>query len=308
MRIISLAWVALCLLAFGASAQVTVEIQLDEDQFLVGEGVEAAVRITNRSGREIEMGDTDNWLSFSVQSSEASNKIVAQLGDVPVKGAFTLPSSKRAVKRVNISPYFAIHAPGKYSLTAVVRIPAWGAEIESPPATFYMIEGTRIWEREVGLPDAESNGAPRVRRYLLQQANHLRGQPRLYLRVTDEPSQTLVKLHQVGVILSFSRPEPQVDSESRLHLLYQNGPASFGYTLYTPDGDLVKKQTWDFRGDSRPRLKLNERNEVAIVGGRRRLARADIPPSLDENAEPLEKPAVVTNAPPPALPPEPKRK
>ena len=60
-----------------AGAQVTAEVTLDQDQFLPGETLVAAVRITNRSGQALHLGAEPDWLSFSVESRDGA--VVAKL-------------------------------------------------------------------------------------------------------------------------------------------------------------------------------------------------------------------------------------
>src|SRR5437773_12393581 len=90
-------------------AQVTVEVLQEQDQFLPGETVPAAVRITNRSGQSLKLGAEANWLNFSVESKDGG--IAQKLGEVPVIGEFSLESSKMATKRVNLQPYFSLSQP-----------------------------------------------------------------------------------------------------------------------------------------------------------------------------------------------------
>src|SRR5512136_392944 len=113
----------LCLLAVAlspASAQVTVEVTQEQDQFLPGEEMMTAVRITNRSGQSLRLGGEEDWLTFMVQGEGAA--IVPDKGPVPVVGEFTLDSSRVATKRVDLAPYFSLTHSGRYSVTATVRI------------------------------------------------------------------------------------------------------------------------------------------------------------------------------------------
>src|SRR3977135_4334370 len=89
-----------------ASAQVTVEVMQQQDQFLPGESLPTAVRITNRSGPTLRLGAEEDWLTFSIDARDGT--IVRQIEDVPVKGEFTLASSKMATKRVDLAPYFSL--------------------------------------------------------------------------------------------------------------------------------------------------------------------------------------------------------
>src|SRR5205085_11581182 len=87
-----------------ASAQVRGEVTLDQEHFLPGEGLPAAVRVTNRSGQTLHLGGQADWLTFSIESRDG--QIVIKNADPPVLGEFTLDSSKVATKVVDLSPYF----------------------------------------------------------------------------------------------------------------------------------------------------------------------------------------------------------
>src|SRR5476651_785055 len=102
---ISLPILALALLTFfPASAQVDVQIVLDQEQFLPSESVPVAVRITNRSGQPLHLGAEADWLTFNVESADGF--IVMKNSEVPVLGEFDLSSSEAATKRVDLKPYF----------------------------------------------------------------------------------------------------------------------------------------------------------------------------------------------------------
>src|ERR1019366_8990005 len=96
----------------------------------------------------------EDWLSFSVQSR--SDSVVPRNGEVPVGGEFILESSKVATKRVDLAPYFSITRPGRYSVTAIVRIKDWNQVIPSQPRSFDIIDGAKLWEQEIGVPNADS--------------------------------------------------------------------------------------------------------------------------------------------------------
>jgi hypothetical protein len=277
-----------------ALAQVSVEVTQEQDQFLPGERIITAVHITNRSGEPLQLGADDDWLTFTVESRERG--LVERYGPVPVKGEFVLGSSRVATKRVDLAPYFATSVTGGYTVTATVHIESWGREFTSSAKKFDVIEGAKLWEQEVGLPPrpGSSNSVPETRKYILQSAHFLKSQLRLYLRVTDAKEGRIFRLTAVGPMVSFGQPETQVDMISNLHLLYQDRPHSFSYTMFNPDGQLMLRQTYDYL-TSRPRLHPEGDGRVSVVGGTRRIAANDWPPP---NLEDLvsEKPA--TSAPP----------
>jgi hypothetical protein len=271
----------------SAPAQVTVEVVLEEEQFLPGEAIPAAVRITNRSGQTLRLGTEPDWLTFGIESRDGF--IVIKSDEVPVLGEFLLESSERATKRVDLAPHFNVTRPGRYSIVAVVRIHDWDQLITAKPRSFDIIDGTKMWEREFGVPRTAGE-APEVRKYTLQQANYLRSQLRLYLRLTDGSGTRVFKVFPIGPMVSFGRPEPQVDKHSNLHVLYQTGPQSFSYTVINPDGDVIVRQTHDYYVQSRPRLQSDPEGKFMVVGGMRRITASDIPPF---------KPAETNDAPAP---------
>ena len=266
--------VILLLSLVAGTAQVTVDIMLDQDQYLSDESLPVKVRITNRSGRALKLGATEDWLNFTVENREGHN--VARFGDLPVKEEFTVESSMVATRTVNITPFFNIGMPGRYTVSAEMKIPEWNQQVSSKPRNFSVARGAPLWEQIVGLPGTGS-AAPELRKYVLQQANvkHLT----LYVRITDESEQKTFKLLPVGQMVSFSRPEPQVDKESNLHLLFQSGARSFIYAVVTPAGEMILRQRHDYAG-TRPTLRSGEDGRIGVAGGQRFFSRDDVPPPI----------------------------
>ena len=280
-------WVAALL---PVSAQVTVEITQDQDQFLPAEALPTAVRITNRSGQSLHLGREQDWLTFSVQSH--GDEVVPKIAEVPVVDEFVLDSSKVATKRVDLAPYFSLNHSGRYSVTATVRIKDWNQEIISPPRNFDIIEGAKLWEQEIGVPNsaAPTNATPEVRKFILQQANYLKAQLRLYVRLTDASGARTFRVFPVGPMVSFGRPEAQVDKFSNLHLLCQDGLHSFRYTVVNPDGEIIARRIYDYV-DKRPRLQPDTDGKIFVTGGVRRATPNDVPPSTPATpAEDVPKP------------------
>lgn len=288
---------ALCLLAAAVgpvAAQVTVEVIQEQDQFLPGEAMPTAVRITNRSARDLRLGAEKDWLVFSVQTRGV--EVVPKLGEVPVAGEFILGSSKVATKYVDLAPYFFINRTGRYIVTATVRIREWDREVTSPPKEFNVSEGAKLWEQEVGVPAAPDSApaVPEVRKFILQQASSLKTQPRLYVRLTDATGARTFRVIPVGPTVSFGRPEPQVDKFSNLHLLHQEGARSFSYVVINPQGEIIARRTYDY-GDKRPRLQPDMDGKIIVQGGVRRPTPKDVPPpqpapAAEEEPKPLRSP------------------
>jgi hypothetical protein len=290
MRIVFLTFGLLMTSLVHGLAQLTVEVLLAEPEFLRDESLIVRVRIANRSGQSLQLGQAADWLSFAVESHDGHS--VDKASEVPVLGPFTVESSQTATKTVNLVPHLQFPQPGRYSVMATVKVPEWNQEFFSAPKTFHIIRGARIWEQEFGVPRKE--GAPEVRKYSLVRAQGLK-EVRLYARVTDLEENRVFRVVPLGQLVSFGKPETQVDKQSRLHVLFQNGPRSFLYAAFTPDGEWAVRQCHDY-GETRPTLGLSETGRVLVNGGFRRYTATDIPPSATASADEPAKPPVAPPA------------
>jgi hypothetical protein len=261
---------------FSAPAQVTVEVVLDQDQFLPRESLPVAVRITNRSGQPLHLGVDADWLTFSVES--VGGAVVVKKADVPVQGEFDVGSSQVATKRVDLAPYFTLTHQGAYRVTATVHIKDWNVAIPSPPISFNVIDGAKIWSQTFGLPipAGVTNRAPETRKYTLEEANYLRSQLRMYVQVSDESERHIFKVRAIGPMVSFSQPEAQLDRLSNLHVIYQSGARIFTWSVVNPDGDIVRQEIFDYF-NTRPRLHTDDDGNITVIGGVRRVKPDDAP-------------------------------
>ena len=281
---------------FSAPAQVTVEVVLDQQQFLPSESLPVAVRITNRSGQPLHLGADANWLTFSVTGVDSF--IVTRIANVPVQGEFDLGSSQMATKRVDLAPYFKLTRQGSYRIVATVHIKDWNAEIPSPPQGFDVIDGAKLWSQTFGVPAPAgvTNAAPEARKYTLEEANYLHSQLRMYVQVSDEAETRIFKVRAIGPMVSFSQPEAQLDRLSQLHVLYQSGAHVFSYSVVSPDGDIVRQENYDYF-DTRPRLQTDDRGNITILGGARRVKPDDVPVVKPPSEIPALAPAPVPQKP-----------
>ena len=262
----------------NAPAQVlTVQLSLDQEQFLPGETLPVTVRVFNNSGQSLHLGADAAWLKFSVES-KGDSFVVMKNADPPVTGEFDLGSSLVATKRVDLAPYFVMTHPGRYRAVATVHIPEWGKDVVSPPAEFDVIDGVQLWSQDFGMPvpAGVTNQLPVVRKYILQKANYLKQQLRMYVLVSDATGAHVRKVSAIGPMVSFSRPEAQLDRASNLHVLYQSGAQSFIYSVVNPDGDITQQEIYDYL-NTRPRLGMNATGDIAVLGGVRRVKPGEQP-------------------------------
>ncbi len=260
----------------GALGQMSVEVAVDQEQFLPSESLVLRVRISNFSGQTLSLGKTADWLSFTVEAKDSF--VVKQVRPVPVAGEFTLESSSIATKRVDLAPCFDLTKAGRYSVIATVKIPQWERAYSSQSKTFDISSGTKLWEAAFGVPEpsGEAKGSPEVRKYMLQQAVNLK-EIRLYCRLTDVSESRTFRVFPIGSLISFSRPEPQLDRLSNLHVLFQNGARTFSYCVINSDGILMARETHEYT-TTRPVLRAGPEGKVVVAGGARRTTPDDLPP------------------------------
>ena len=131
-------------------------------------------------------------------------------------------------------------------------------------------------------------------KFILQQANYLKSQLRLFVRLTDASGDRTFRVFPIGPMVSFGRPEAQVDKYSNLHVLCQDGLHSFRYVVISPEGELIVRRIYDYL-DKRPRLQPDADGKVLLIGGVRRITPNDVPPSkpatpAEEAPKPLPSP------------------
>ena len=256
---------------------VSVEIEMDQLYYLPHEMLIANVKVTNYSGQTIRLGNDHNWLTFNIEGR--NNRIISPLETVPVVGDYTLDSSKVGVKPVDLAPYFDLSKPDHYTIRAVVNIPQWRQTIQSQPAKFDIITGTKLWSQDFGVPPLpESTDArPDVRQYSLIQTIHQR-RLMLYCRVSTLDGGKVFRVFPIGPMVSFSKPEPQLDKYSNIHVLYQTGARRFTYSVINPDGLLIAREFHDY-SNTRPALYGKENGHITVKGGIRKITPNDLPPT-----------------------------
>jgi hypothetical protein len=261
-----------------AHAQVTAEIVFEQEQFLRSESLPLRVRISNFSGQPLRLGEAAEWLVFQVENRDG--KALRKSGQIPLPKAFSLESSKSVSLRADLMPYFELSEPGRYTVMARLKLPELQKEVLTESKGFDVISGTKLWEREFGVP---GGSPPEVRKYALQQAAFLK-QICLYVRVTDQNEGTVFNVVRVGQIVSFATPETQLDRSSNLHVLVQDGARTFLYAVVSPDGQKIIQQTHE-QANTRPHLRVEDDGRIIVNGGRRKVLLSDLPPPRVANSD-----------------------
>ena len=255
-----------------------IELITEQNTFLPNEPLYVGVRITNRSGQPVIFGREEDWIKFSVLSQK--RMAVAKSGDPAGGGIFVVPTASTSIKWFDLAPFFEMNQVGPYTLSASVKVKQWNEVIiANPPKVVNVVKGVTIAEQEFGVPTPIGSAKPpELRKYILQQVRHPT-QLRLYVRVTDDTGFKIFGVTPIGTLVSFSKPEFQVDQAGNLHVLHQNGAKSFSYCITDHNGVVATRQTHEYAA-KRPVLAVDDIGRTGVLGGRRIPAQSDIPPSL----------------------------
>lgn len=269
-----------CALLFSLAvrAQVTVEVALDQESYLPHERCVAEIRITNFSGRTLKFGAASDWFDLTVESYDGY--FVERLAPVPPAEPLEIPNAARGIRRVDLAPAFDLSKPGRYFAIASVRVAELNQDITSPRDAFNIMSGVKLWEQAFGVPGGDPGKPPEVRRYALLQTND-RKRLALYARVTNDQESRVLRVFPLGRLLSFSKPEAQVDRLGKLHVMFQIGAKQYSYCVVDCDGSLAMRRTYQI-SDSHPGLRLTQDGEIKVVGGFRLKSSYDIPPPADD--------------------------
>ncbi|MCF7708522.1 MAG: hypothetical protein K9N52_06460 [Verrucomicrobia bacterium] len=264
-----------------ADAQIEASLVVKEDQFLPYEKLLVGVRVVNFSGNTLHLGRTDDWVEFSVESGKG--RVVPKLDKVPMKKEFELPSAKRATRWVDVSPYFEMREPGKYTISATVIIEELQKKLSCEPVDVYIFNGARLWSQKFGVPASRLSDetGPVFRQYSLIKSRNMEDS-KLYFKLTDVSGDEVYCVTPVCPMVSFSKPTVRISTNADLHILCQTGAKYFAYVVFNPAGDIVERTIYEYYF-SRPVLTTDKEGNVIVKGGVHRPSDWDIkqtPPSV----------------------------
>ena len=270
--------------SLSVKAQVTATLELEKTQLLPRESFIVRLKIVNFSGQTLVFGEDNNWLQFQIE--DEFGEVLSPISDPPkVEGRFTVESSIRATKQVDLSSYYALEKAGSYRLTAKLYVKQWGRLLPVNPVKFDVVNGSVLWQQMFGVPikKGEELGQPKRRRYVLQKAKNLKMMT-LYVRLDDGPGGRVHKVFPVCPMVTFNEPRAQVDPTGNLHVLCQSGARIYNYSVLSPDGVIKIRHHYQIVG-SRPRLSFKE-GKIVVVGGFKLLRPDDIPNRKNVNEKP----------------------
>ena len=267
-----------------ANAQVTATLEINKPQLLPRETFFVRLKIVNFSGQTLVFGEDNNWLQFQIENEVG--EVIDPISEPPnVEGRFTVESSIRATKQIDLSSFYALEKAGRYKITAKLYVKQWGRLLSVNPVKFDIVNGSVLWQQMFGVPlkKGELPSQLKRRRYVLQKAKNLRMMT-LYVRVDDGPGGRVHKVSPVCPMVTFNEPVAQVDPTGNLHVLCQSGARTYNYSVLSPDGVIKIRHHYNIVG-SRPRLGFRE-GKIVVVGGLKLLRPDDVPSRKNDKEKP----------------------
>ena len=260
-RVVLLIFVAVVTALSAANGQLAVRIRSDKDTFLVYEAIPVNISIQNYSGRTIQL-EADNstpWLEFAIVDED--NNMVRAVSKPATEDAILIPPGQTISHTIDLLPLYELRSRGSYRIQAVVNGSS-GATVSSP-LHVTLTNGRELWSQVVGLPVTEG-GKEEYRTCALfaRRGSH---EDVLFISVRDEPHGVVYSLVPLGGFLPTSVPQTRMDRSGNVHVLFQNGPRSYGYMVVDSAAKVVTRAAFsDFL--SRPEL-VSEDAEVTVRGG-----------------------------------------
>jgi hypothetical protein len=254
----ALLFLALILAVVPARAQVQVGVATQRSDFLLYERVDLYVTVTNVSGTDLVLDNTEGqpWLSFLVSKH---NRLPVRPERDSNFASVSLKAGESKTLKVNLTPLFAFREQGEYTAAAVVDLPGAGQSI-STAIPFTVMEGHTVWTQHRPVDTSE-------RTYSLIRFSPDANTTRLYLRVVD-PAENIVYANlALGDLVSSVDPEVSFDPKGNIHVLQPVALGSYLYTRADADGKIEVQDVFKTYQQIRPQLyKVNDGN-VTVIGG-----------------------------------------
>jgi hypothetical protein len=256
------------------SAQVGITLQMNRKTYLQYENVYARINLRNYSAHPLAFGKNKGLsgkLLFEIYDAKGAlvPRISNELPDI--EGTLLKPGSTQEVVTL-VSRYYDLSQPGNYKITAYISHPQLTSDYQSDPVTFNVSQGVDVWKRIVGTPDFV-NKVEKIRPRTFRIISLFDGTDKVfYLMIEDDKKVYSVK--RIGYEMGGTKPECEIDSLSRLHILLKLSSTIFVYFLYDIDGSLEKRDVYKKEGTT-PTLVRNPQSGAIVVAGGEKAKKED---------------------------------
>ena len=251
------------LMAGSATGQIQVDLKFPRLQYIAYEPVVADVTITNLTGRDIDLRDSNNqaWFGFEVNGNEGQS--IPQISKVAA-GPLRVATGQKVTRKINLTPIYGVHDFGTYRVRAHIYFGDLNKFFYSTTRVVEVTDARPIWQKTVGVPQ-DRNDSGNARTYSLM-TNRFPDHTSLYVRVEDKDSGMVYATYSLGQIIAFDHPQTEFDRSNQLHVLYCATPRMWSYARVGLNGELVSRSSFA-ETKSRPRLVHSNDGVIKVAGG-----------------------------------------
>ena len=247
----------------AAEAQLSVGMQIKRRLFILNEPVIANVAITNNSGHDITLDDTEEggqWFRFQIVASDG--RMVPPRDSNYTLEPLSIRAGQTATRSVNLNELYTLGDFGAYKVTASIYLPERGRYYGSRTETIELTEGRTVWQQTVGVPEGtQGSGGQRTFTLLTLQMDKGR---MLYVRVVGDDG-IVYGCYNIGRLVEGFLPEAKFDRGNNLYILQLVGQKTYFLTHIGINGVFHGQSTY-VTPKKQPYLRRLEDGTLQLVG------------------------------------------
>ena len=250
--------------AAPAHAQYEISLKLNKETYMTYEGVEATVTVNNRSGADVVLGGPNDsgWLSFDITDPQARAVPPMRFRNQDV---MVFKAGSTISRKIPLTEQFTFSELGNYIVVANVYHPPSQQYYASARVRASFSDSRAFWSKPFGVP-LGLPGAGQIRRYELSVLKDL-DHTNLYVRLYEDRSNLNLATFTLGSWIRVVEPQLALDKENRLHVLFMTLPHIYSHTIVDTQGAVVKRLYYKELDTNRPRLMVDETQNVVVQGG-----------------------------------------
>ncbi len=240
-----------------AAAQLDLSWSFAHNRTVLMEPIRATVRITNHSGRDLDLGPGGNArLRFRVEDQPSS--VVPATGEPLVRRAFSVPNGETREVMIDLLDGYRIVQGQSYMVSPLIEV--GGMSFPGRRLALEVQPGLELLRRDYGLP-----AFGEARRVSLRTIHRERSD-RLFLRVDNAATGFCLGVYDLGRLIRFFKPRIEQDRDGLFHVLHQSGPDRFVHSVFDFNG-FPSGQTIYAGEMASLRLTRGDDGAVQVTGG-----------------------------------------
>lgn len=247
-------WCFFVLLAFSASAQVTVSSSLRAETFLLFEGIPLRMEVTNASGSELVFSEEDPENQVVLRIRDMNNQIVPRTSKPILSEPWVIPDGETGVREFDLVQLFQIRAAR--SFRGLQHVTVDGEVYKGPVLKFDVKTGVLFDEIKRRKED---------RVFSLIGLNRGSGDE-VMLRVTNKDKSMTLATYFLEKHLRFYPPHLKANADGEIGTLHYLNPRQAVLCVFNPDGTPIKREYYQVSPGVPIRLHAHEENSFMVEG------------------------------------------